>query len=59
MHWRIGRLLLRNRTLDEIEHKIFDIVNHLNLSKQLINPQKERDELAQLNLLAGKKLRLL
>ncbi len=55
MHWRIGRLLLRNRSLDEREHKIFDIVNQLNLSKQLINQQKERYELAQLNLIAGKK----
>jgi len=41
--------------LDEREQKIFDIVNHLNVGRGLIRQQSERDELAELNLVAGKR----
>lgn len=37
------------------ESKIFDIVNQLNLGIELIAVLSEREQLAQLNLLAGKK----
>jgi predicted ATPase/signal transduction histidine kinase len=55
VHRQIGQLLLRNTPLDERERKIFDIVNQLNLGVRCITRQEERDELAELNLLAGTK----
>ena len=55
VHLRVGQLLLRNTSPRELEHKLFDVVNQLNLGQTLIDQQTERDELAQLNLAAGKK----
>jgi predicted ATPase/signal transduction histidine kinase/tRNA A-37 threonylcarbamoyl transferase component Bud32 len=61
-HLEIGQLLLRKGghggsvpTEAEKEEKIFDIVNQLNMGVKLITAQTERDELAQLNLIAGRK----
>ncbi|MBD1920210.1 AAA family ATPase [Microcoleus sp. FACHB-831] len=55
IHRKIGQLLLQNTSYDHREEKIFDIVNQLNFGIELISIQSERDELAQLNLIAGKK----
>ncbi|MBE9561375.1 MAG: AAA family ATPase, partial [Proteobacteria bacterium] len=49
LHLQIGRLLLNN------PEQIFEIADHLNLGIQLINSQIERNEVARLNLQAGKK----
>lgn len=61
-HLEIGRLLLHKGghggtapTQAEKEEKIFDIVNQLNIGVELIDYQTERNELAQLNLIAGNK----
>ncbi|HEY9709453.1 MAG TPA: ATP-binding protein, partial [Oculatellaceae cyanobacterium] len=54
-HLRIGQLLLQNTPSQEIESNIFDIVNQLNIGIDLLTEPKERDELANLNLIAGKK----
>ncbi|MEG4322370.1 MULTISPECIES: AAA family ATPase [unclassified Microcoleus] len=54
-HLKIGQLLLRNTPESAKEEKIFDIVNQLNIGVDLIDSQTERDELAQLNLIAGSK----
>ncbi|MDJ0533203.1 MAG: AAA family ATPase [Xenococcaceae cyanobacterium MO_207.B15] len=55
VHLQVGRLLVKNIKEDELQNKIFDIVNQLNEGAALITEQLERDELAKLNLQAGKK----
>jgi len=54
-HLKIGQLLLSNTLEPEREKIIFEIVNQLNIGIKLVTSESERDELAQLNLLAGKK----
>ena len=54
-HLKIGQLLLLHTSETELMEKIFGIVNQLNLGKSLIGEVSKRDELAQLNLYAGKK----
>src|SRR4028119_1459484 len=54
-HLKIGQLLLEKTAEAEREERIFDIVNHLNVGAELITEKAERHELAQLNLVAGKK----
>ncbi|MEG3927974.1 AAA family ATPase [Microcoleus sp. D3_18a_C4] len=54
-HLKIGRLLLSNTPEDEKEYRIFDIVNHLNVGVGLIGDRTERNQLASLNLIAGRK----
>jgi len=58
IHRKIGSLLLANISPGQQEERIFDLVHHLNLSRTLIDNQPEKTELAQLNLLAGKRARL-
>ncbi len=55
VHRRVGQLLLQNAPEAEREQRIFDIVNQLNLGRQLVSQQSERDELARLNLMASKR----
>ncbi len=56
-HLKIGRLL-HQRTKNKKEVRIFAIVNHLNIGSSLIESQDERDDLAEMNLLAGKRAKL-
>src|SRR5712672_4815033 len=56
-HLRIGRLLAAHTPKDQREDVIFEIVNQLNRSVALINSPDEREELAELNLIAGKRAR--
>ncbi|MEH2003259.1 MAG: serine/threonine-protein kinase PknK, partial [Nostoc sp.] len=55
VHLQIGRLLLKNTQVNKLEENIFDIVNQLNEGIELITERAERDNLAKLNLKAGKK----
>jgi predicted ATPase/signal transduction histidine kinase/tRNA A-37 threonylcarbamoyl transferase component Bud32 len=55
IHLKIGQLLLNNLSVEEREEKIFVLVNQLNIASELILKQNERDELAQMNSLAGRK----
>ncbi|MFN6481721.1 MULTISPECIES: ATP-binding sensor histidine kinase [unclassified Nostoc] len=57
-HLKIGQLLLQNTAPEVIELNVFDIVNQLNNGIALINRIEERYELAQLNLIAGKKAKV-
>src|SRR5262249_13558671 len=54
-HLRIGRLLAARASTRDSEETIFDVVNQLNRGAALITSQEERDELAELNLIAGKR----
>ncbi|MEH2291942.1 AAA family ATPase [Nostoc sp.] len=55
VHLKIGRLLLKNASDEEVNEQIFDLVNQINLAVGLIVKQTEKDELVRLNLIAGKK----
>lgn len=55
VHLCIGRLLWRNVQSDAISERIFEIVDHLNQAEPLITEQPERDQIAALNLKAGRK----
>ncbi len=54
-HQRIGQLLLSHTPPEELEEKIFVLVNQLNVGWELLNDPKLKIELARLNLIAGKK----
>jgi PAS domain S-box-containing protein len=54
-HYKIGQLLLKNTTCDEQKENIFALVNQLNFGTDLLTSQLEKDELASLNLIAGRK----
>ena len=54
-HLRIGRLLAANTTAKEREEGIFEIVNQLNRGAALINSREEKEQLAEFNLIAGKR----
>ncbi|MGY3496367.1 ATP-binding sensor histidine kinase [Bradyrhizobium sp. USDA 4502] len=54
-HLRIGRLLAEGIPSDEQEEAIFEIVNQLNRGSSLITSHEDREQLAELNLIAGKR----
>ena len=53
-HLQIGRLLLENTPEEKLTENIFTIVDHLNRGMSLISEPKERQRLAELNLIAGR-----
>ncbi|MEG4234810.1 AAA family ATPase [Microcoleus sp. Pol11C3] len=54
-HLKIGQLLLQNTPIQERDERIFAIVNQLNMGWELISQPAEIEELARLNLTAGRK----
>ena len=54
-HLRIGRLLAAHTPAEKREEAIFEIVNQLNRGAALITARDEREQLAELNLLAGQR----
>ena len=54
-HLRIGRLLASRTAPAEIEAKIFEIVSQLNRGAHLITSPEERERVAELNFIAGKR----
>ena len=57
-HLRIGRLLAVQTPREKRDEVIFDILNQLNRGAPLITEQDEREQLAELNLVAGKRAKL-
>jgi PAS domain S-box-containing protein len=54
-HLRIGRLLNERTPAEHREETIFEIVSQLNRGARLITAEDERFQLAELNLIAGKR----
>jgi predicted ATPase/serine phosphatase RsbU (regulator of sigma subunit)/tRNA A-37 threonylcarbamoyl transferase component Bud32 len=54
-HLRIGRLLWQSTPTEGLSEKVFELVDHLNLGSSLMIEATEREQVAQLNLLAGQK----
>src|SRR4029077_3598774 len=54
-HLRIGRLLAAHTPPEKREELIFEIVNQLNRGVAHITSRDEREELAELDLIAGKR----
>ena len=55
VHLRIGRLLNENLPPEKREETIFEIVSQFNRGAALVNSREERKQIAELNLLAGKR----
>ncbi|MGK3962480.1 AAA family ATPase [Sorangium sp. So ce118] len=55
VHLGIGRLLASHTPPEALEEKIFEIVNQLNRGARLITSRAERERVAELNLIAGKR----
>jgi predicted ATPase/signal transduction histidine kinase len=54
-HLRIGRRLVAETPAEKREERIFEIVGQLNRAAALIVVQAEREDLAELNLIAGRR----
>jgi len=57
-HLRIGRLLVERTPSETLEEGVFEIVNQLNRGSDLITSTAERERLAELNLVAGRRAKL-
>ena len=55
IHLKIGRLLWAHIPRERREEAVFEIVNQLNRCTSLITSQDERERLAELNFIAGKR----
>ncbi|NEO53407.1 MAG: AAA family ATPase [Okeania sp. SIO3B5] len=55
IHLQIGKLLWKSIPSEQIEENIFDLVNQLNIGRDLITEKELKEGLLKLNLWAGKK----
>jgi len=55
IHMKIGMLLLEWASESELKDRIYEIVNHLNCSLDLIKSKEEQEKIMMLNFKAGKK----
>jgi PAS domain S-box-containing protein len=54
-HLRIGRLLAAHTPAEKQDEAVFEIVNQLNRGAALITAREEHEQLAELNLIAGRR----
>jgi len=54
-HFQIGKLLLKFLNEENLQKKIFDLVNQLNYGKHLIKNKKEKKQFSELNFKCGLK----
>src|SRR5262249_10123699 len=54
-HLKIGRVLVSRTAPADLDEKIFEIVNQFNRAASLIQSVEEREQVAKLNLAAGKR----
>ncbi|UWZ85206.1 AAA family ATPase [Occallatibacter riparius] len=57
-HLRIGRLLAAYTPPERLEEGIFEIVNQLNRGSHLVTSTEERERVAKLNFIAGKRAKV-
>jgi predicted ATPase/C4-dicarboxylate-specific signal transduction histidine kinase len=55
VHLRIGKLLAAHTPREKLEEQIFEIVNQLNRGSRLITSAEERERVAELNFIAGRR----
>ena len=55
IHLRVGRVLAQSLPAEEVDEKIFDVVNQFNLALSLIESPSERQKVAGYNLIAGRR----
>ncbi|MBC7881980.1 MAG: AAA family ATPase [Anaerolineae bacterium] len=55
VHLQIGCLLLQSSEPETIPYNLFEVIDHLNLGRNLVVNQQHRDRIAKLNLIAGQK----
>ncbi|MEL7357868.1 MAG: AAA family ATPase [Cyanobacteria bacterium J06560_6] len=58
IHLKIGQRLLENTSASDQEKNLFTLVGQLNMGRELLTTEAERNHLIQLNLKAGKKAKL-
>jgi PAS domain S-box-containing protein len=58
VHLQIGYLLLQSNQSETAPNNLFEVVDHLNIGRNLIIEQDERDRLARFNLIAGQKAKM-
>src|SRR5882762_3081617 len=54
-HLRIGRVLLESMTADQLAEHLFDVANQLNRGAALLIDRDEKEQVATINLRAGRK----
>ena len=54
-HLRIGMLMASHTSAEKLEEGIFEIANQLNRGAHLVTAMAERERIAQLNLIAGRR----
>ena len=57
-HLRIGRILVSSLTREAIAERIFEVVDQLNRGAALVDSPAEREQIAELDLEAGKRAKL-
>ncbi|WP_028548256.1 AAA family ATPase [Paenibacillus sp. UNC451MF] len=55
LHYHIGQKMLQALTAEELDEQLFEVANQLNLGKQYLPSIKDKEQLAQFNIMASRK----